>query len=268
MPDYCAIDFGTSNSAVAIPDGLGGTRLVELEGAFTTMPTAVFYAPDGPVATTRHYGRAAIAAYVDGIEGRLMRSMKSILGSDLAQRSTDIGGGHAVKYLDVVAGYLHHLKRRAEAELGAPIAQAVLGRPVYFVDDDALRDAQAQRVLEAAARAVGLAEISFQYEPIAAAFDYEQTVQREQIVLVCDIGGGTSDFSVVRVGPRADAASNARTTSSPTTACTSPEPTSTAASSSTASSASSATAASVRRCRARRRARCPAPCTSTWRPGT
>ena len=202
MDDYCAIDFGTSNSALAIPDGRGGTRLVALEDGLATMPTAVFYAPDGPATTTRHYGRAAITAYVDGIEGRLMRSMKSILGSDLAQRSTDIGGGHAVKYTDVVAGYLLHLKRLAEAALGGPVRRAVLGRPVYFVDDDPARDAQAQSVLDAAARAVGFAQTSFQYEPIAAAFDYEQTAQREQIVLVADIGGGTSDFSVVRIGPQ------------------------------------------------------------------
>ena len=197
---HCAIDFGTSNSAVAIPQADGSPRLVVLEQAQQTMPTAVFYQAEG-AGTTRLYGRAAIAAYVDGIDGRLMRSMKSILGSDLVERSTDIGGGHAVKYFDVVAGYLLHLKRLAEAELGAPITRAVLGRPVFFVDDDPVRDAKAAAVLEAAARAIGLAEITFQYEPIAAAFDFERSVQREQIVLVADIGGGTSDFSVVRVGP-------------------------------------------------------------------
>ena len=200
MTAHCAIDFGTSNSAVAIPQPGGSPRLVVLEQGQRTMPTAVFYQADG-AGSTRSYGRAAIAAYVDGIDGRLMRSMKSILGSDLVERSTDIGGGQAVKYFDVVAGYLLHLKRLAEAELGAPIAQAVLGRPVFFVDDDPARDAKAQAVLESAARAIGFADIAFEYEPIAAAFDFERTVQREQIVLVADIGGGTSDFSVVRVGP-------------------------------------------------------------------
>jgi hypothetical chaperone protein len=72
---------------------------------------------------------------------------------------------------------------------------------VYFVDDDAERDAQAQAALEAAARQIGFAEVSFQFEPIAAALDFEATVDREQLVLVADIGGGTSDFSLVRVGP-------------------------------------------------------------------
>ena len=154
---FCAIDFGTSNSA--------------------------------------------IAAYVDGIDGRLMRSMKSILGSTLIDQTTDIGGGRAVRYLDVVTGYLQRLKACAEAAAGASITQAVLGRPVFFVDDDPARDAAAQRALEAAARQAGFTDVRFQFEPIAAAFDYERRAATEQVVLVADIGGGTSDFSVVRVGP-------------------------------------------------------------------
>ena len=208
---YCAIDFGTSNSAIAIPgasaDVAAGMRLVELEPGHTTMPTAVFYFADNPTAgpqtdgPPRAFGRAAVAAYVDGLDGRLMRSMKSILGSNLIDQTTDVGGGRGAKYLDIVAGYLQHLKRRAEAQAGAPIHRAVLGRPVFFVDDDPARDAQAQAALEAAARQVGLTDIQFQYEPIAAAFDFERSVSAEQVVLVADIGGGTSDFSVVRVGP-------------------------------------------------------------------
>ena len=204
-PGYCAIDFGTSNSAVAVPrpDGDGMT-LVELEPGFATMPTAVFYlaegdASDGP---PRAFGRAAIAAYVDGLDGRLMRSMKSILGSSLVEQRTDVGAGRSVSYLDVVAGYLKRLRTLAQAARQAPVARAILGRPVFFVDDDPARDAAAQAALERAARAVGFDEVQFQYEPIAAAFDYEQGVQAEQVVLVADIGGGTSDFSVVRVGPR------------------------------------------------------------------
>jgi hypothetical chaperone protein len=127
--------------------------------------------------------------------------MKSILGSNLIDQTTDVGGGRGAKYLDIVAGYLRHLKRRAEAQAGAPIGRAVLGRPVFFVDDDPVRDAQAQAALESAARQVGFTDIEFQYEPIAAAFDFERSVNTEQVVLVADIGGGTSDFSVVRVGP-------------------------------------------------------------------
>jgi len=199
---YCAIDFGTSNSAIAIPDA-GGMRLVELEPGHRTMPTAVFYFAEGRDhgGPPRAFGRAAQAAYVDGADGRLMRSMKSILGSSLVEQTTDVGGGRGVKYLDIIAGYLQHLKASAEREAGHPIHRAMLGRPVFFVDDDPTRDAQAQAKLEAAAHSVGFDEVHFQYEPLAAAFDYESRVAAERLVLVADIGGGTSDFSVVRVGP-------------------------------------------------------------------
>ena len=204
MPRCCAIDFGTSNSAIALPDAAGVT-LVELEPGHTSMPTAVFYAVEGLSAfqePERSYGRAAVAAYVEGTEGRLMRSMKSILGSHLAEQATDIGGGHAVRYLDVIGSYLRHLKQLAERHCGHALDHVVLGRPVFFVDDDPLRDRAAQSALEQAARQVGFQQVAFQFEPIAAALDYEAGIDREQLVLVADIGGGTSDFSLVRVGPQ------------------------------------------------------------------
>ena len=194
---YCAIDFGTSNSAVAVPDG-AALRLAPVEGAYTTLPTAVFFNTDE---NTRGFGLAALEAYIDGFDGRLMRSMKSILGSPLAENSTDLGDGSAIKYTEVIAIFVDHLKRSAEASAGGPISRAVLGRPVFFVDDDPRADQLAQQQLEAAARSVGLREIHFQYEPIAAAFDYESHLTEEGLVLVADIGGGTSDFSLVRVGP-------------------------------------------------------------------
>ena len=199
----CAIDFGTSNSAVALPSA-ARCELVELEPGHVTMPTAVFYAVEGHSMfqqPQQHYGRAAVAAYLEGTEGRLMRSMKSILGSPLATQTTDVGGGHGVAYVDVITSYLRHLKAMAERQAQCAITRAVLGRPVHFVDDDTERDAAAQAALKLAAEAVGFEDVTFQYEPIAAALDYENTVECEQVVLVVDIGGGTSDFSLVRVGP-------------------------------------------------------------------
>ena len=204
--NYCAIDFGTSNSAVAVPTD-AGMELVPLEPGHgergRTMPTAVFYVAEGKDLHTlpKLYGRAAVAAYVEGTDGRLMRSMKSVLGSALMEQHTDIGAGRSVAFGDVIASYLLHLKRAAQAHAGREIDRIVLGRPVFFVDDDAERDAAAQASLEAAAQAVGFKDVHFQYEPIAAAFHYEEQVTREQTVIVADIGGGTSDFSVVRVGP-------------------------------------------------------------------
>ncbi len=203
MTTACAIDFGTSNSAIALPHK-SGVKLVELEPGYRTMPTAAFYAVEGlaghedPIV---HYGRSAVGAYIDGVEGRLMRSMKSILGSTLAEQTTEVGGGRAVAYLDVVSGYLRHLKTVAEQDAGHLLHCAVLGRPVFFVDDDPKRDAAAQAALTKAARAVGFHDITFQFEPIAAALDFESHLQDEQVVLVVDVGGGTSDFSLVRVGP-------------------------------------------------------------------
>ena len=203
-PGFVAIDFGTSNSAVALPAGAHGVSLVELEPGQLTMPTAVFYCADTPqhqLEADRLYGRAAVAAYVEGVDGRLMRSMKSILGSSLLDQSTDIGGGRHAKYRDVVTGYLRRLKTLAETHARQTLQRVVLGRPVFFVDDDPTRDAQAAAALEAAAREVGFLDVQFQFEPIAAALDHESHIDHEQLVLVADIGGGTSDFSLVRVGP-------------------------------------------------------------------
>jgi hypothetical chaperone protein len=156
--NYCAIDFGTSNSAVAVPTA-AGMELVPLEPQHgergRTMPTAVFYVAEGKDLHTlpKLYGRAAVAAYVEGTDGRLMRSMKSVLGSALMDQHTDIGAGRSVAFGDVISSYLMHLKRAAQAHAGREIDRIVLGRPVFFVDDDATRDAAAQASLEAAARA-------------------------------------------------------------------------------------------------------------------
>ena len=139
---YCAIDFGTSNSAVAVPVGgpaadQATLKLAPVEGAYTTLPSSVFFNTDE---NTRAYGRAALEAYIDGFDGRLMRSMKSILGSALADNTTDLGDGSAIKYTDVIAIFVAHLKRCAEQTAGTPISRAVLGRPVFFVDDDPRAD--------------------------------------------------------------------------------------------------------------------------------
>lgn len=215
-PRACAIDFGTSNSAVAraVSDPMAATlvhiELAPLEAGETSMPTAVFYnSEDG----TREFGRAAIASYIDGHEGRLMRSIKSILGSDLMDEATELPNGLQVRYRDVVIAYLRRLKLSAEEHWGSPIDRVVIGRPVFFVDDDAKRDAQAQQTLSQAARAAGISEVQFQFEPIAAALDYESRLvpeDGERLVLVADIGGGTSDFSLIRASAAGHATADRR----------------------------------------------------------
>ncbi|MFT3717982.1 Hsp70 family protein [Pseudorhodoferax sp.] len=191
------IDFGTSNSAVAHVGADGLARALPVEGAHTTLPTAVFYNTEEGL---RHFGRDAVAQYLAGFEGRLMRSLKSVLGSPLMQEATAIGDA-LVRLQDVVALFLAELAARAERQLGARPRRVVLGRPVHFVDDDPVRDRQAEDSLRAAARSAGFEQVAFQYEPIAAALDYERRIAREAVVLVADIGGGTSDFTVVRLAP-------------------------------------------------------------------
>jgi hypothetical chaperone protein len=201
---FAGIDFGTSNSTVSLADQ---TRswLIPLEGDEVTLPSAVFWEADG---APPQFGRAAIAAYVSGEDGRLMRGLKSTLGSSLIDERTVVGG-RAVSFVDVLSRFFGQMRKQLDAA-AAGMTKVVLGRPAHFVDDDAAADAKAQAVLEQIARAHGFAEVLFQYEPIAAALQYEQGVQAEELVLIVDIGGGTSDFSVVRVSPqRARAADRA-----------------------------------------------------------
>ncbi len=191
------IDFGTSNSAIAWRPLRGEAQLIPLEGDALAMPTAVFYnAEEGGT----HFGREAITHYLEGTEGRLMRSLKSLLGSPLLMETTVINN-QLVHFSDIITTYLAALRERATRHLGFAPTRVVMGRPVHFVDDDAARDAQAESSLRQAAQSVGFTDITFQFEPIAAALDYEQRLSREATVLVADIGGGTSDFTVVRLGP-------------------------------------------------------------------
>ena len=194
----CGLDFGTSNSAIGVARDKTA-ELAPIEAGSTLMPSAVFfdYETKGRVL----FGSDAIAAYVGQTEGRLMRALKSILGSPLIDEETVLGG-RKVPLREVVEIFVRHLKHKAEAFAGREITAVVHGRPVRFVDDDDAADARAQAVLEAIAKRVGFRDVAFVYEPIAAAHHYEQTVPGEELVLIADIGGGTSDFSVIRVGPQ------------------------------------------------------------------
>lgn len=191
-----AIDFGTSNSTVALVEG-DAARLIELEDGKVTLPSALFFNFEDD----RHVvGRRAIADYSDGIEGRLMRALKSVLGSSLIREKTRIKR-RLLPFHEIIGLFIAELKSRLDSAAGASVDTVVLGRPVQFVDSDPAADAEAQSQLEKAAQAQGFRHIAFQYEPIAAALDYEQSVSREELALIVDMGGGTSDFSVVRVSP-------------------------------------------------------------------
>jgi hypothetical chaperone protein len=130
-----------------------------------------------------------------------MRSLKSLLGSPLLMERTSVNH-QLVSFQDIIGLFLAELVARARAHLGGLPRRLVLGRPVHFVDDDPQRDALAQAMLLQAADKLGFEDISFQLEPIAAALDYERRLQQDRTVLVVDIGGGTSDFTLVRLGPQ------------------------------------------------------------------
>ena len=142
-----------------------GSVLLALEDGKATLPSVVFFNFEErrPV-----YGRLALHEYLENYEGRLMRSLKSLLGSSLLLETTVINH-RAVSFLDIVATFLGVLRERASQTLGAAPRRVVMGRPVHFVDDDPERDALAQQSLLQAARSVGFDEVSFQLEPIAAA---------------------------------------------------------------------------------------------------
>ncbi|MCB4361859.1 Hsp70 family protein [Quatrionicoccus australiensis] len=193
----CGIDFGTSNSTVGWLRP-GSPTLLALEDGKATLPSVVFFNAEE---NTVSFGRAGLGEYLDGHEGRLMRSLKSLLGSSLIDGRTDVQGT-VIAFRDLLTRFIGSLKERAETQGQRAFDQVVLGRPVFFVDDDAAADRVAEETLGEIARAVGFKDISFQFEPIAAAFHYETTLSREEVVLVADIGGGTSDFSIVRLSPQ------------------------------------------------------------------
>lgn len=202
----CGLDFGTSNTTLGTIDGAAPV-LAALEETQTAIPSAIFYDADGGV----RIGRRAVDAYVDGVHGRLLRSLKSVLGTSLIDETTRLGR-ERISFRDVIAAYVGAIKRRAEQATGHQLTHVVHGRPVHFVDNAPDADRKAEDTLRGIAKGIGFAEVTFQFEPIAAALDYERQIASEELALIADIGGGTSDFSIVRLGPerhgKADRASD------------------------------------------------------------
>ena len=198
IPGTLGIDFGTSNSAAAWRTPDGTSRLLALENGATGMPTALFFNTEEH---RTHYGRDAMKQYLEGEPGRLLRSLKSLLGTALVQEKTAVHD-KLVSYQDIISLFLRRVAHQSQLAFDGKLPErVVLGRPVHFVDEYPERDRDAQNALAAAAKDAGLGEVSFQLEPIAAALDYEQRLERETLVLVVDIGDGTSEFTVVRLGP-------------------------------------------------------------------
>ena len=188
---FVGIDFGTTNSAVAIADDAGEISLVPLFGA-PHWRTVLFFEPSGALTA----GGPAIARYLETQgEGRLIQSIKSHLASATFSRTTIFGRRWQLE--DMIAAYLRQVRAASPIDLGN---RAVVGRPVrYWGAETAEDDARAVTRMRDALGKAGFDEVVFEYEPVGAAARYAQRLTREEQIVVADFGGGTTDFSVVRV---------------------------------------------------------------------
>lgn len=190
LPQTLGIDFGTSNTAAGL---MAGDRpfLIEVEPGKTTLPTCIFFDTQRKVTT---YGAAANRAIIDGREGRFMRALKSVLGTSLMREERQIAY-ERLTLIEVVARFLRQVKTQAEAATGLTITHAVAGRPVKFHSRDAARNDRALVDLTEAYHLAGFDDVTFMYEPEAAALAVG-ALKPGELGLIVDIGGGTSDFSV------------------------------------------------------------------------
>ena len=138
MANACGVDFGTSNSTAGWVQP-GKSSLLALEDGKATLPSVVFFNADDDEVT---YGRAALANYLEGYEGRLMRSLKSLLGTSLIDGQTEVAG-RALPFRLLLAQFIGEVKRRAEEQAGEAFTHAVFGRPVFFIDGNPEADKEA-----------------------------------------------------------------------------------------------------------------------------
>lgn len=193
----CGIDFGTSNSSVAIANN-GNVHLAAVENTYTTIPSALFF-PSKEKAPS--FGRVAVDLFFTRKSGRFMRSLKRVLGTSLMNHGTMVNG-KTMRFEAIIGLFLKNLKDKADHSCGHEIENVVLGRPVHFVDNDTAADSRAEQELKKIAQAIGFKNVEFQFEPIAAAFAHERTISGEKLALVADLGGGTSDFTVIKLSSR------------------------------------------------------------------
>lgn len=197
MSIVCGIDFGTSNSSASYFSRDAESVLVELEGHQTTIPTALFFPEknENPI-----FGKAAINSFIARDSGRFMRSMKRILGSPIMNSGTLVNGQY-MKFDQIIELFLRYIKKRIESQAGDSIHSVVMGRPVHF-REDSHENLKAAQQLKRIVQSAGFQDVEFQFEPIAAAFAHERHIEGEKLACVADVGGGTSDFTIIRVGKK------------------------------------------------------------------
>jgi hypothetical chaperone protein len=200
-------DFGTTNSSIAVARDDGSVQMARFpySSGVTEAFRSLLYLEKqrhGTRMLMRSWsGPLAIERYLEAEEkGRLIQSLKSFLTSR-SLVSTEVFGRQR-KLEELISLIIRDVRSEAERQFGFPLRRVVVGRPVRFVGSDSTEDDDyAQSRLEKAMRAGGFEEISFEFEPVGAAYHYESELTRDELLLIGDFGGGTSDFSLIRVGP-------------------------------------------------------------------
>jgi hypothetical chaperone protein len=201
------IDFGTTNSSIACANCSDEVQLATFPylGGLTDAYRSLLYlqqVKEGGAKTLKSWtGPEGIEQYVAAdVKGRLIQSLKSFLSSRNLH-STEVFG-RRLTVEDLIARILRDLREKAERQFGVSIRSAVVGRPVHFVGAEKPEDdIYAEGRLRLAFEAAGYESVEFEMEPVAAAYYYESTLDHDELILIGDFGGGTSDFSLVHVGP-------------------------------------------------------------------
>ncbi len=201
------IDFGTTNSSIALANGSAKVELARFSelGLPTNSYRSLLYmeqVKEGGVNMLKSWsGPEGIERYLSAEgNGRLMQSLKSFLSSRSLQGTEVLGRRHTL--VSLIARMLRDLREKAEDQFGIEIKTAVVGRPVQFVGAENEDDNKyAEHRLREAFREAGYEAVEFELEPVAAARYYESRLDRDELILIGDFGGGTSDFSLLRVGP-------------------------------------------------------------------
>ncbi len=225
------IDFGTSNSGVAVAAG-GQVRVLPIDRGNLVpevVKTILYVTRDEQV----YIGQQAVELYYQHNVGRKRSMVKKWVGeveyrgadmfyvTDVYTYVDELSPGRLLQYLktalrsegydgtriferfyptaELVSIYLRQLKQRAEELLHDEIGAVVLGRPVKFSENPA-RDQRAEDALRQAAREAGFRSVDFELEPVAAALDYEHRLNRAQDALIFDFGGGTLDITIMHLG--------------------------------------------------------------------
>jgi hypothetical chaperone protein len=201
------IDFGTTNSSIAFTSCSDEVQLAKFPslGGLTEAYRSLLYlqqVKEGGVNTLKSWtGPEGIEHYLSAdVKGRLIQSLKSFLSSRNLHGTEVFGRRYTLE--DLIARILRDLREKAEHQFGIKIRSAVVGRPVHFVGAETQEDdCFAEDRLRSAFDSAGYKSVEFEMEPVAAAHYYESTLDHDELILIGDFGGGTSDFSLLHVGP-------------------------------------------------------------------